>query len=137
FNDARYRFAPAVLKGVLEVRRRDIDDWQMSYRGMLLPDSLDIAVDVVALGFRHAGRANANNFRFGAVIDVEPRLLHVLIAAQHRCDFTHRGRLHRYGFFEVSREQHQAERSAALRAMEQRHRAAQAHKGERATDRLT
>ena len=127
---------PTVLEGVFKVRRRDIDDGKIRQFGMVLADQADIAVDVVALGFGDAGRGDADDFRLGALDDVEHRLFDVFIAAENRRDLAHRGRLHRNRFLEMPDEQHEAEGGAALRAMQQRHGAAQAHEGQRRADGL-
>ena len=103
---------------------------------MLFADQPEVTLDVVALGFGDAGRADADDLRLGPLVDVEDGLLDILIAAEHGRDFAHRGGLQRHGFLEMPHEQRQSKRRASLRAVQQRHRTPQPHEGERAADRL-
>jgi hypothetical protein len=98
---------------------------------MLLPYQLDVALDVVALGFGDASRADADDLRLGPLVDVENGLLDILIAAEHGRDFAHRRGLQRHGFLEMPHEQRQSEGRAALRTVQKRHRSAQSHERER------
>ena len=122
FDHARHGLLPTVLERVLEVGGRDIDHRECREFRMLLPDRLDVALDVIALGFGDAGRADADDLRLGALVDVENCLFDILVTAEHGRDFAHRRGLQRHGFLEMPHEQGQPERGAALRAVQQRHR---------------
>ena len=64
-------FLPAILKRILEIRGRDIDQWKSSESRIFLPNELDISFDVIALRFRHTGGTNTNQFRLCPIVNIQ------------------------------------------------------------------
>src|SRR5450631_1098158 len=106
---ARDSLCPAVLKRVLEIRCRYIDQFDFGEFRMTRPDQPDKTLDVVTLRFGDASGADADDGRLRSLDDIEDSLLDVLKASEDGCDFAHRGCLQRDRFAKMADEKHEAE----------------------------
>ena len=99
-------------------------------------DRSHIAGEVLAARLDQRRRADPDQFRLRASLQVEDRLLQMVGAAEDRGDLVHRRGLQRDRLLEVTHEQHQREGRATLAAVEQRHGARDAEIGEGGAERL-
>jgi hypothetical protein len=76
---------------------------------MLAARQRDVAVHVVALGFRQARGADGDDGGLVARVYVQQRFLDVVVATHDGGGLVHGAGLQRYRFLEMPHQQHQAE----------------------------
>ena len=136
-DDPFHRQCETAFKTAGEIRRIHCHNGGVGEFGVLGAEITDSAANIAALGFCQSGGHQADNRRILLFANHPQCFDDIAVCAHHRTDLIHGGGLQWHRFAKMAHEKHLGECRAALRAVHQWHRLADAEKRQRCASGLT